>query len=130
MPYKDTAVRKEYLKKWKKNHKIHLSKWRKKHRLKNLDESRRKEREQRYKYNYHSTVAEIEDLFQKQNGICPICRLPLHREIPRECHVDHCHRTGKLRGWLHKQCNILLGACNEDEQKLLNAIDYLNKTKG
>jgi hypothetical protein len=40
-------------------------------------------------------------------------------------HIDHDHKTGKVRGLLCNNCNVLLGHAHEDPAILWAAIDYL-----
>jgi hypothetical protein len=42
-------------------------------------------------------------------------------------HVDHCHKTDKVRGLLCGPCNIMLGLAKDNEMLLANAILYLEK---
>ena len=46
---------------------------------------------------------EEENLFQKSNS-CWICKKPIDND--KEKVRDHCHVTGKFRGFAHKICNI------------------------
>ena len=46
-------------------------------------------------------------LAERQGGLCPICGLELDKD--RTNAVDHCHRTGLVRGTLHIGCNAVLG---------------------
>lgn len=39
--------------------------------------------------------------------------------------LDHCHKTGKVRGALCQSCNVGLGGFKDDVVKLENAIRYL-----
>jgi hypothetical protein len=39
--------------------------------------------------------------------------------------VDHCHRTGKIRGLLCNSCNQGLGLFKDDEKIMKQAADYL-----
>ena len=41
--------------------------------------------------------------------------------------VDHCHKTGKLRGLLCTPCNLGLGMFRDDTRLLKNAINYLKR---
>jgi hypothetical protein len=41
--------------------------------------------------------------------------------------VDHNHLTGKVRGLLHNQCNVLLGFAEDNINKLKKAIEYLEE---
>lgn len=49
-------------------------------------------------------------LYESQKGICPICLKPLAPMDQTNANaVDHNHRTGDVRGILHKGCNVLVG---------------------
>lgn len=41
--------------------------------------------------------------------------------------LDHCHKTGKVRGIICHPCNTILGMCDDNPKILYNAIDYLKK---
>lgn len=40
-------------------------------------------------------------------------------------HLDHCHSTGKVRGWLCVKCNTALGQLNDSISLMEGAIRYL-----
>jgi hypothetical protein len=42
-------------------------------------------------------------------------------------HVDHCHKSGKVRGLLCNNCNRGIGMLNDNVEKLKAAILYLKK---
>ena len=44
-----------------------------------------------------------------------------------ELEVDHCHKTGAMRGWTCKNCNTGLGKFHDDPKLLAKAIEYLNR---
>jgi len=74
------------------------------------------------KYRYGITNEEIDLLNKKQENKCKICSKEFINEI---FDIDHCHKTGKVRGLLCRKCNYGLG-CFEDDVKLLKkVIDYL-----
>ncbi|MFF3290030.1 endonuclease VII domain-containing protein [Streptomyces sp. NPDC003023] len=52
-------------------------------------------------------------------GICTICL------IAPAVHVDHCHRTGRVRGVLCFNCNSAIGKLGDDPDTLRRAIAYL-----
>jgi hypothetical protein len=56
---------------------------------------------------------------------------PDHCEIcggrPKEICFDHCHQTGKFRGWLCHQCNQILGLSGDSPDLLRQLAHYLEK---
>jgi hypothetical protein len=57
-----------------------------------------------------------------QNNACAICRKKPKRRLL--C-IDHCHKTGKVRGLLCTLCNAALGAFADDPKRMQAATDYL-----
>ena len=47
-----------------------------------------------------------EQQWVKQDHCCALCEQAVD---PEEAVLDHCHKTGALRGVLHRGCNSLLG---------------------
>lgn len=47
-----------------------------------------------------------EKLVEDQFYLCPLCGLRLNKE---DAVLDHCHKTGLVRGALHSGCNAMLG---------------------
>lgn len=70
---------------------------------------------------YGITLREYVLLLEKQNGVCAICG----NEGLNRLAVDHCHKTGVVRGLLCAQCNHGLGNFKDDPKLLISAIDYL-----
>jgi hypothetical protein len=58
-----------------------------------------------------------------QGGVCQTCGVP-PKENKSLC-VDHCHRTGKVRGLLCDACNTALGFAKDSTSILLNLVEYL-----
>lgn len=75
---------------------------------------------------YGLTVEDYEIMFRAQGGTCPICLEALPNG--ESASVDHCHRTGKVRGLLHRKCNAGLGMFKDDAQILRRALKYLDET--
>jgi hypothetical protein len=46
----------------------------------------------------------------------------------RRLALDHCHSTGKFRGWLCSACNAGLGLFKDSPHLLVKAIEYLKRT--
>jgi hypothetical protein len=72
------------------------------------------------KQKYGLSLAEYDTMMNEQNGGCAICGANTNR-----LHVDHNHKTGKLRGLLCSNCNTSLGKFKDDVQILKKAITYI-----
>lgn len=67
-----------------------------------------------------------------QNNVCASCEKP---EIAKSSYsnnikglaVDHCHKTGQVRGLLCNRCNVAIGLMYDDIKLLEKAIAYLKK---
>lgn len=42
---------------------------------------------------------------------------------------DHCHTTGKFRGWLCNRCNVALGMVKDNSETLVALSEYLKKSR-
>lgn len=74
---------------------------------------------------YGISLAEYEDIFQRQNSKCAICR---NAPQGRFClSVDHNHTTQKIRGLLCGKCNFALGLFQDNSKVLKSAIRYLKR---
>ena len=65
-----------------------------------------------------------ETILQKQGGKCAICRTATAGGRGT-WHVDHDHKTGKVRGLLCNRCNTGIGSLRDDPTILQAAIVYL-----
>jgi Recombination endonuclease VII len=45
----------------------------------------------------------------------------------KQLHLDHCHVTGKFRGWLCNRCNLGLGHLGDNEIGLLRMLEYVRR---
>lgn len=72
---------------------------------------------------YGLTLETFQDLVATQNGTCAICAEPM--KLPA---VDHCHRTGRVRGLLCRKCNSGIGMFMDDPSLLQRAINYLTSS--
>lgn len=68
---------------------------------------------------------DFELLFSVQNGACAICRG--QNNSGRALCVDHCHKTGQVRGLLCGACNAKLGYWQDDILLMQRACEYLQK---
>ena len=61
-----------------------------------------------------------------QKNCCAICKINTPAPKKTFC-VDHCHKTGKVRGLLCLNCNTMLGHAKDDVERLKAAINFLSK---
>lgn len=67
-------------------------------------------------------------MLKEQNGVCAICKKPetlVNHGRVMPLPVDHCHKTGKIRGLLCAHCNHAIGKFDDDVALLESAISYL-----
>ncbi len=71
---------------------------------------------------YGITQEEYDQLLKQHRGRCAICK---GTNNGKTLHVDHDHRTGKVRGLLCTNCNHGIGKFGDDPQLMCTAIRYL-----
>lgn len=99
-------------------------------------EHRAQKRRNEVRRNHGIEPEEYDGLIAAQDGRCAICRrLPGGRANgrareghPPSLHVDHDHRTGRIRGLLCSNCNTMLGLAGDDVVVLAAAIEYLKRS--
>jgi hypothetical protein len=75
------------------------------------------------KRKYGITHNDYLQMLDEQEGVCAACgKPPLTGKLLL---VDHCHRTGSVRGLLCNRCNILAGFLESDNRKVVET--YLEK---
>lgn len=77
---------------------------------------------------YRISLDDYEGLVEKQNGKCRICEIDetlVIRGKRVRLAVDHCHKTGKIRGLLCSACNKGLGGFKDSPDLLRKAAAYL-----
>jgi hypothetical protein len=84
-------------------------------------DSREKERARRYGL----SLQDYRAMLARQDAACAICR-----RSDRPLCVDHCHATGKVRGFLCRECNLGLGYYNDDPGLTRAATAYLEAVRG
>lgn len=74
------------------------------------------------------SLDDYNDMFDSQLGCCKTCKRH-QTELSKGLVVDHCHKTGQIRGLLCDYCNRLLGNY-ENKPELFESFDiYLNQSK-
>lgn len=79
-------------------------------------------RARRFRQKYGITEADWQSIYDKQDGRCAICEQPAPLLV-----VDHCHKTGSVRGLLCRPCNLSLGYLRDDSYSAVSAAKYLMK---
>lgn len=64
------------------------------------------------------------DQQRKDGDLCGLCKRPLGKE---RAHLDHDHLTGKLRDFIHRDCNLAIGLLEDDPNLYRLAEEYLEK---
>jgi hypothetical protein len=75
---------------------------------------------------YGISQAQWQEMYAKQGGVCAICGC---RQRYQALAVDHCHKTGKVRGLLCVQCNRGLGRFFDSPVRLRKAADYIERSR-
>ena len=70
---------------------------------------------------YGLSYDDFEALVAKQEGKCAICNVHKGNTLV----VDHCHKSGKVRGLLCSGCNTGLGLLGDTRENLHKALRYL-----
>lgn len=94
------------------------------------EDSRHKFRAGHLKRKFGITLAQYDDMFAEQQGLCAICQNP---EVDvdartgrlRYLAIDHCHASGSVRGLLCRRCNTALGLLEDDRERIRKMLDYL-----
>lgn len=135
-----TPERIEYENKWRQDHKEHLCQYEKKRLIRDRDKIYERQnkwreknagRQKKYWKNRHLqktygiTLEQKESIIKAQDSCCPICGKNIVND--KTSHVDHDHKTGKLRGVLCMSCNAGMGLLGDSELILNNAIRYLRR---
>ena len=113
-----TDARRRSNQKWYESNRAHVkvykAGWAKKH--------PEKARANRLKYRYGLTVVQFNALYVAQGGRCAICKDPIEG---RGVHIDHCHKSGKVRGLLCGGCNHAIGFLFDSPDRANAVAKYL-----
>lgn len=80
-----------------------------------------------YKSKYGLTQEAAYKIIASQNYTCKICGTTEPRGYSKKFHIDHCHKTGKVRAALCNNCNVGLGYFCDNLELLNKAADYLSE---
>lgn len=79
------------------------------------------EKRHQLKHKYGLAYDEFESMLLAQRNKCAIC----FNDFSSTPFVDHCHKSGKVRGLLCNSCNTGIGLFKDDPKLLQKAIEYL-----
>lgn len=94
--------------------------------------NKKRDWENQLKRNYGITAQEYFDMADLQENKCKICQNPEYgknksTKLPQKLSVDHCHKTGKIRGLLCAHCNHGLGHFKDNAKVLMKAAKYIEE---
>lgn len=98
----------------------------KERRLKTPEKLRASARRSTLKCKYGLTEEAWRALLSRQENKCGCCGESF-KPGPRQVAIDHCHKTGVVRGLLCMKCNTGLGQFKDSPERLLRAVGYLKK---
>ena len=78
---------------------------------------------------YKISAEDFESMLEKQGGKCAICGYSSQEKLNFFPLIDHCHKTGKVRGILCLNCNHGLGQFKDSKERLARAILYLESSE-
>ena len=87
--------------------------------------NRQKQRDYSLKMLYGITAEEKNSMAISQKNRCKICGKRFKNHHDRS--VDHCHKTGRVRGILCRNCNSALGYFCDDINVIQRAVRYMRK---
>lgn len=83
------------------------------------------------KYKNIYGMKDYEEMLIEQDNKCKMCKITQNNTTRngkiKRFNIDHCHKTGKVRGLLCSFCNSLLGYSNDSIEILESAITYLKE---
>lgn len=116
-------------KEWAVKNKENKNEYIKKYNQKNIEQRKQTSRKYELKRTYGISLLQYELMLKAQNNSCKICLISKD-SLKRDLAVDHCHKTGKIRGLLCNNCNVGIGNFKDSKELLINAIQYLSDLKG
>ena len=73
-------------------------------------------------HKYGMSLEEYQNRYIEQGGTCAVCGEALAFE---DVCVDHNHTTGRVRGFVHRKCNMYLGFVESETEVFCKVLEYL-----
>lgn len=105
------------------SHKEDISKKTKAYLLTHTEERRQAKR----LYYYGISRASFNSILDEQGGVCGVCKKSHWGGRHGTPHVDHDHKTGRVRGILCQKCNIALGMVDDNPSIARSLANYLER---
>ncbi len=118
---------KKSMRKWEKANPDKVNMRSKEWYAKHPDKAKLKAKRIRLRLDFGMTIEQYEMILAAQDGVCAICRKPETAQGVQYLGVDHCHRTGHVRGLLCNRCNLALGLLQDNPDLLREAALYLDR---
>lgn len=91
------------------------------------DHKKQSKRDRELVRKYGITGKQYDEILEEQKGVCALCKELRLTGNQKRMHVDHDHKTKKVRGILCQSCNTGLGKFRDDTELLKEAIKYLGE---
>jgi Recombination endonuclease VII len=99
------------------------------YRAANRERHRKYADDYRLKITYSLTREQYDAKLAAQNNLCAMCHEPFDASVrgPLAPVLDHDHKTGKVREFLHNKCNRGMGYFDDDLERILQAATYMQR---
>lgn len=77
------------------------------------------------KRRYGISISTYDEMCAAQNNACAICNSTERKSNNGFLCVDHCHKTGRIRGLLCYRCNRALGHLGDNEISFWKILQYI-----
>lgn len=115
----------EYQKTYYARNRTRLRAQQKEYSLKNKEIRKIVSRRHTLKKKYGLTLEQYNEMLEDQNWGCAVCGDGPERTVQGTLPVDHCHKTGKIRGLLCDRCNRALGLLRDSAVNVRALLRYL-----
>lgn len=123
--HRDEILAKQKL--YKEQHKEFTKEYGRAYRDAHREDHKRRFENYHLKRKYGISSEQRNEMIKVQDNKCAICGRPPTQG--RKLHVDHDHKTNKIRKLLCFSCNAIIGLAKEDTDILYAVIKYLNQHK-
>jgi hypothetical protein len=121
---KNKAQERKRNKEWFDAHPGARAEFNKKYKRNNGAKKKKQDQNSRLKREHGITLEQKQKMFDDQKGLCAVSGLPL---TEGNYHLDHCHKTKRLRGLITKKINWAIGLFEDNPELLRAAANYLEK---